>query len=277
MPLSYSMPRKNPLSERELAVCSRVKLFRTKMDYSRVAFARKLNIDSSMLSSIEHGRARLKFFLAKRLGETFAVSFRWLAEGAGDMQPYDPAGHSSFASIPQYATFTEVYDRHLKNVLKERAKVADSFRSKGIYVFNATAPARVPLPGAGIIQSVATEIRTGLDHLPEGVWPAFEAALIDAASEFLRDYDAGQRKQLTEPSSPVSNEPVKAQWLHLKKKLQKETASPGAKTSLAKFIGVSADLTRISQWLSDSKSAREPGAEYALRMQYWLEHPEARS
>ena len=34
------------------------------------------------------------------------------------------------------------------------------------------------------------------------------------------------------------------------------------------------DLSRVSQWLSDSKKTkREPGAEYALLMQAWLNDP----
>jgi hypothetical protein len=65
---------------------------------------------------------------------------------------------------------------------------------------------------------------------------------------------------------------VKGQWPGLKRKLQEATAHPGSKSKLAKFLKV--DLSRVSQWLSDAKGAREPGAEYALQMLYWVEHPE---
>lgn len=62
-------------------------------------------------------------------------------------------------------------------------------------------------------------------------------------------------------------------WPALKKQLQHATAeTAGAKTALAAFLEV--ELSRVSQWLSDSpKTAREPGAEYALLMQAWLKNP----
>ncbi len=57
-------------------------------------------------------------------------------------------------------------------------------------------------------------------------------------------------------------------WPALKRQLQSATAKTGKKSELAKFLHV--DLTRVSQWLTDKKSAREPGAEYALQMQAWV-------
>lgn len=85
------------------------------------------------------------------------------------------------------------------------------------------------------------------------------------------------KKELT-PTSTSDNNPdtMKARWPALKKRLQTETAAPGARASLAKYVGVADDLTRISQWLSDSDNAREPKAEYALRMKEWLENPKVR-
>ena len=62
---------------------------------------------------------------------------------------------------------------------------------------------------------------------------------------------------------------VKNQWPALKRRLQKATAEAGLKSKLADFLRV--DLTRVSQWLTDAKSAREPGAEYALQMLHWVE------
>jgi hypothetical protein len=77
---------------------------------------------------------------------------------------------------------------------------------------------------------------------------------------------------LTNPATSSKLMGVKGQWPALKRKLQEATAEPGLKSKLAEFLKV--DLTRVSQWLTDAKSAREPGAEYALKMLYWVEHPE---
>jgi hypothetical protein len=73
-------------------------------------------------------------------------------------------------------------------------------------------------------------------------------------------------------SSNIADVKVQPQWPALKRRLQEATAKAGSKSKLAKFLKV--DLTRVSQWLSDSENAREPGAEYALRMLFWVEHPE---
>jgi len=80
------------------------------------------------------------------------------------------------------------------------------------------------------------------------------------------------RNMLTDSatSRKTSDVKPKALWLALKKKLQTKTEATG-RTALAAFLGV--ELSRVSQWLSESKSAREPGAEYALLMQAWLNDP----
>ncbi|MBE0545167.1 MAG: hypothetical protein IH623_27840 [Verrucomicrobia bacterium] len=91
---------------------------------------------------------------------------------------------------------------------------------------------------------------------------ALEAALVRGE---------GQKKSLTETSGSFIGDDVKVkpQWPELKRRLQKATAAIGAKTTLAKVLDV--DPTQISQWLSESKSAREPGAEYTLQMLRWVE------
>jgi len=60
----------------------------------------------------------------------------------------------------------------------------------------------------------------------------------------------------------------------LKARLQKATQATGSKTRLAEFLGVK--LSNVSLWLMDDsrKSAREPGAETALRMLRWVEQQE---
>lgn len=84
-----------------------------------------------------------------------------------------------------------------------------------------------------------------------------------------------QKKSLTAVHASVKHESVKALWPNLKKKLQEATAEPGGKTALADFLKVK--LASVSQWLTANKdNAREPGAETALKMQYFLEHPELR-
>jgi hypothetical protein len=81
--------------------------------------------------------------------------------------------------------------------------------------------------------------------------------------------------KLTETSdfvTGIGDVKIAPQWPELKQRLQKATEPVGLKPALAKALGV--DPTRISQWLSESKNAREPGGDYALRMLKWVEHQE---
>ncbi len=77
---------------------------------------------------------------------------------------------------------------------------------------------------------------------------------------------------LTETLTQSNIADVKPLWPALKRRLQSATSETGKKTELAKFLKL--DLTRVSQWLTDSKSSREPGAEYALQMLHWVEQQE---
>jgi hypothetical protein len=78
-----------------------------------------------------------------------------------------------------------------------------------------------------------------------------------------------KKKDLTKTATSISIAGVKPLWPALKQRLQTATAKTGKKSELAKFLKV--DLTRVSQWLTDKKSAREPGAEYTLLMLHWVE------
>jgi len=82
------------------------------------------------------------------------------------------------------------------------------------------------------------------------------------------DNDFEEKKELTDKATSGSSDGVNGEWLKLKKQIQQATADTGKKTALAKFLRV--DLTQLSKWLTDSDSAREPGAGYTLRMQAWV-------
>jgi transcriptional regulator with XRE-family HTH domain len=97
------------------------------------------------------------------------------------------------------------------------------------------------------------------------IWPAISAYLFPGA-ENDSNYD------LTNPAISAKLAGVKNQWTELKRRIQKAACNPGTKTTLANFLRV--DLTQLSKWLTDSKSAREPGADYTLKMLHWVEQIE---
>lgn len=87
--------------------------------------------------------------------------------------------------------------------------------------------------------------------------------------EHRRKNLAPQQSTLDSVHASVNSGDVKAQWPLLKKRLQKASEPVGLKSKLAEFLGVK--LASVSQWLSDSDSQREPGAETTLRMLRWVE------
>lgn len=89
------------------------------------------------------------------------------------------------------------------------------------------------------------------------------------------DSHATAKTALDEVHASVNTDDVKAQWPLLKKRLQKATEPVGLKSRLAEFLGVK--LASVSQWLSDSESQREPGAETTLRMLRWVELQERKT
>jgi transcriptional regulator with XRE-family HTH domain len=83
--------------------------------------------------------------------------------------------------------------------------------------------------------------------------------------------DLIKKEELTDTATYDKTLVVKSEWLKLKKTIQEETAGAGGKSALAKRLRV--DLTQLSKWLTDSDSAREPGADYTLKMQAWVNDP----
>jgi hypothetical protein len=94
---------------------------------------------------------------------------------------------------------------------------------------------------------------------------------IKTRQRFSSENEIGEDLELTNTTISDKSDGVKSKWFKLKKKIQAATADAGAKSKLANFLRV--DLTQLSKWLTDSDSAREPGADYTLRMLSWVNDP----
>ena len=124
-----NVPRKTPLPSRELEICTRLQQARKALKVSRVAFAETTGIDSSRLSTYEHGRAPLRYGDAKRICSTFGVGLAWLATGEGDptsvSELEDPLNGSADRML-----FSDVFDDHLQPLLApSREKAVALLRS----------------------------------------------------------------------------------------------------------------------------------------------------
>lgn len=109
------MPRKTPLTPREAEICARLRNFRKTTGLSRVAFAQKAGIDSSILVRYEHGRVPLKYLHAWRFIRTFLLSPAWLATGDNGKwtrsAQFTPG--PELLQMPDGTLFSEAYDRIL--------------------------------------------------------------------------------------------------------------------------------------------------------------------
>ena len=105
------MPRKNPFPKREREICDRLREFRKHLDLTRVAFAKRLKVDSSLVSNYEHARSPVKAEFVLRCADEFFVNPVWLGKGA---PPFD-LGASFYDDLEnpppeEGALFSEYFD-----------------------------------------------------------------------------------------------------------------------------------------------------------------------
>lgn len=264
------MPRKSPLSPEELEILSRLKAVRRNLELPRRLFAKRATLDSSIIIRLELGRMPLRFGIARALCNAHSIDAEWLATGEGSM--HTPFGMATVNQIraDENALFSEVFkntispslwDANTESPLNSigRAMLGDEWSQWVSSAFE-----KAPIENLNALDS---QLRTVLETL---VGPVAE---FPKPRQWLRQL-AAQKKKLTKATTPVKDESVHNQWHGLKSRIQKTTAKiPGGKSTLAKFLGV--DLTQLSKWLTDSKSAREPGADYTLKMLQWVQEHES--
>jgi len=250
-----------------------------------------LGISRDKLSNIECGHTPLRFDIASRLIILTGFSPKWIAEGLEPKKMPVRLGERLLEEIPRNCLFSEAWEHWIKQPFEAAEKTAKacivskpqraSLTDSPVTVGN---QAEVDFAEAEDLLSYLNEdFRGVLKSIPPHLLQAFYAQMTASWRDFvgvniveIREWEARQsnppERHLTETSTRRNVPGVKSEWTVLKRRLQDVTAKPGAKTMLAEFLGV--DLTRVSQWLTDSKNAREPGAEYALKMLRWVEQQE---
>ncbi len=118
------MPRTNPLPAREAAICRRVREFRLSTRLSRIAFAKELEVDSSLLVRIEHGLSPVRHDVARRLMFVFNLNPAWLIEGKGEPTVIEPVKTPEDFAPDQL--FSHLYDHSLKGAMEHMEKNGQS-------------------------------------------------------------------------------------------------------------------------------------------------------
>jgi transcriptional regulator with XRE-family HTH domain len=265
------------MNQREREICSRLKELRERLGRSQKIFSAVLQVSHNRLASLEYGRTPLRADTAIQLTTITGCNLHWLAEGTGPVFAALP-NPDFLAQIPPRWLFSRAWKAVLKRTLKPGAKrFGEAELAPGV------------IGGASAESYCKEEIEGVLKFLPSEFHWNFFAHISRSARDFvamnqvkITELNAHRaipaklspKKDLTYLATSGIPPAVKNQWPMLKRQVQETTADAGAKSRLAKFLGV--DLTRVSRWLADSKTAPEPGAEFALRMQFWVEHPEVR-
>ena len=115
---AVNVPRKNPVPEREVGICKRLREFRLSRGQSQVFFAQRLGIDATMLASLEHARAPLRYYIAFNLFKHYPLNPHWLATGKGDRDSWFLIPNpDELSGCPIRAPYSNVYDQYLQNTI----------------------------------------------------------------------------------------------------------------------------------------------------------------
>lgn len=255
------MARKTPMPDRELAICRRLRQYREASCLSRVRFARRAGIDSSILSSYEHCRAPLRWGVARRIWASFEINPAWLATGEGDQWGL----HASPALVGHLADesqlFSKVYDECLVDYLKKEplerlrewfAHGADRSYAR-LYarslIFTYAIGWFTDCPEDRLFDLFESLIRLGnnfLEWYPSG--GNGPRALITPSPDSAGKSQTGLDRLNESFSITAVTKVLPPTFEDLLKRLKIATKPHGAKTALAKEMGVSPQ--RLNGWLN---------------------------
>jgi transcriptional regulator with XRE-family HTH domain len=133
--------------------------------------------------------------------------------------------------------------------------------------------ARCLLESADLVFRKMMRFKLDSAHLNNLGWLRYCVTDADATIELLGDRSSiaplePPKNDLTGTSLKSKREGVKSEIDKLIADVKRKASKPGTKSELARTLGVAP--ARISEWLAGEK---EPGGEYALRLQNWVESP----
>lgn len=276
-----SVPRKNPLPKRELAICSRVKQVRLAQGCPRAYLATLIKVDRYVLTRLELGRAPLRYGLAEQFCSALKVNPLWLATGEGDINLAIPLPEASFLKVNANALFSKVFDSLL-------ASYFIPGNDKSGWVGSGLDPetARVLLRGffntvidewvtmvredtlALFVQEIQVQSRKLYSSLPLNRWQTTLIRRLEHMHEARPP--AILKTQLTETSQKRRTGIEMKSEFSLKAllaDLKTATKSRGKKAELAKRFKIS--QASLSEWLRGKK---EPGGDITLQLLNWVEN-----
>ena len=268
----------SPLPQREMEICQRFREARLELRWKQPDLADELRVPRSRLANYEYAKAPVKFLLGYTFCKLLNISLRWLATGKMPKQPFTPIAPSLLNEINVKSQFSAVYDGRLSSLVEARLK--ELAKDAGVTVESlgkhqlVIDQRRLGVSAAeSHLYNVVELIQQFATAMTDDEKLAFAFKLERESFAFSRELTKIEAKYgLTKKATYGKNDGVINHWQESKRQIQKAVFKPGSKSKLAKYLRV--DLTQLSKWLTDSKAAREPGAEYTLKMIHWVEHPE---
>jgi transcriptional regulator with XRE-family HTH domain len=268
---AIQVPRKTPLSDRERAICQRLLQFRGSTKLTRRAFAKQVGLGASRLKNYERQAAIVPYSAAARICAAFSLSQRWLATGQGETSDYVYVSPEIERKISPDEPFSAAYDRQLEPGCVLPTRLA-RLRALGGLLGGGSIKVRTDgvvgaFAGTGSRTALAEVFKATLQELPPHlVWPYYRH-LLDASDKFLGYHSHElEKKELANLSESAKQSGVRPLFPQLLARLRIATKERGAKSALAKHLGV--PLASVSQWLSGE---RKPGGETTLRLLKWVE------
>ena len=233
----------------------RLRWLRAFKELSVQEFADRADCDPGYISKLEHGKSKnpSRRFLA-RVAVNFRVNTDWLSTGKGDPFWDATKDEKTRAALPDWSKqkfqrIVAILDE-LPDALAAEAVIGHLLRDTTLEE----------------LQAIWHEVGA-LPSLPFTARLFWNTVFMNCQ---IPKMDQKLRKQdLTDAANINKEEAGKAQLPGLMEKVKKRTEKQGAKSALAKFLGV--PLASLSRWLSGE---REPGGEMTLRLLHWAEPPE---
>jgi hypothetical protein len=265
-------------------------------------------MDASLLYSYESARSQLNYGAAYKVVMAFGLNPKWLATGNGNLSLPISIPSPKELGVGTRALFSKIYDKHVakpvaaatkewksrsppepislrinaadpRNRLTAEAKMVDWIKRLILCLPDERLEPFlnfIYLEGTKLYRTWPADTKQAIEKRAEAMDRArlaMEASknfLVGEQTAALKKFD--QQYSLTDAATSDRSDGVKSEWLKLKNRIQEATADAGSKSKLADFLRV--DLTQLSKWLTDSDSAREPGADYTLQLLKWVEQQE---
>lgn len=273
------------LTAAEKAIGKRIAAYRRFKLWHQYDLAAQIGISRDQLASFEIGRVALTTRAAIMIADELHLSLLWLAEGVGQNNRFLELPADIKEKALEHRCFLDAWRSALHDYFYRDWKFVTERHRGGNYTPDDVRIERwIEAPKQKqneFSERLVSQLYLDLEEAFSGLSVDGKQRLFECVDEALRGYLEDwnnehpgqkikplQKNDLTGDSLKSKNGDVKSEVQKLIERVKRKAARPGAKADLARELKVAP--ARITEWLSGKK---EPGGDYALRLQKWVESP----